>query len=459
MPFSSFTPLLPSMLRPALLLFLMLLAPLASAAAGVCVIRAEHGVLLFQDNRGYWQLPGGSASPRESTKAAAEREAWEETGIRVKAQAVLDQRAGVSLFACVALLPVPTHGQHVSLLQAPHLGRESIQARWVDLRHLDKLRLRFPQQIGQLSALLDRVAISSTRIESFGHPSPFRVNELERVKALQALPLQPFTSMANFLGEFWFYIIMLPLLWWAWGGRQVRTMVLGLMLVTIIVQLGKTIFAVPRPFSFDPVLSASGASGFAMPSGHTASAMCFFTLCAIWFTLPGCKRKALLLVAAMAALATGTARVWLGVHYWSDVLAGVLVGGLAAGGALYLAYTIRHARAKWLERAVWAAVAAVSLGLGLLTHNGALALPMAVGLGCALCPYYTAGHQTPAFALWLLSGFVLIMGVTTWVSSPLQSYPMWQSVQLVGLMLMGLWIGFGAARSYARVSRFWLSRQ
>lgn len=42
--------------------------------------RPEHSVL-----GGYWEFPGGKLLPDESWQAAAERECWEETGLRVLA--------------------------------------------------------------------------------------------------------------------------------------------------------------------------------------------------------------------------------------------------------------------------------------------------------------------------------------------------------------------------------------
>lgn len=68
---------------------------------------------------------------------------------------------------------------------------------------------------------------------------------------------------------------------------------------------------------------------FSMPSGHTAAAFLVLTLALVHFgqwALP----------ALPWALVVGWSRVWLGVHFPSDILAGVLLGaGVAGLAALY----------------------------------------------------------------------------------------------------------------------------
>lgn len=59
-------------------------------AAGVIIVNEQHQILLVQrghePQRGRWTVPGGKVEPGESPAQAAVREAFEETGLRVRVQ-------------------------------------------------------------------------------------------------------------------------------------------------------------------------------------------------------------------------------------------------------------------------------------------------------------------------------------------------------------------------------------
>ena len=99
----------------------------------------------------------------------------------------------------------------------------------------------------------------------------------------------------------------------------------------------KGVFDRPRPSMVDPAvhpLVAVPRSG-SMPSTHAASA--FAAALAVGFVHPR-LRWPLLALAALIALS----RVWLGVHYLTDVLVGVALGVAVAGAAWWV--TVRALR-------------------------------------------------------------------------------------------------------------------
>jgi YegS/Rv2252/BmrU family lipid kinase len=90
----------------------------------------------------------------------------------------------------------------------------------------------------------------------------------------------------------------------------------------------KLAFTRTRP-SFDEPFYEIG--GYSFPSGHSAGAAMFFTvaiLVAIVLTGRGWRRRLLITLFVVMAVGVGASRVFLGVHYLSDV-----VGGLAFGMA------------------------------------------------------------------------------------------------------------------------------
>jgi undecaprenyl-diphosphatase len=89
----------------------------------------------------------------------------------------------------------------------------------------------------------------------------------------------------------------------------------------------KLLFGRARPEPFYDYYSAP--SSFSFPSGHALFAVCFFGGLAVLFThrLNGrVAQVAVWLVAAVIILLVGSSRVYLGVHYPTDVVGGYAVG-------------------------------------------------------------------------------------------------------------------------------------
>jgi membrane-associated phospholipid phosphatase len=88
----------------------------------------------------------------------------------------------------------------------------------------------------------------------------------------------------------------------------------------------KAAFERPRPSFSDPFASAAG---FSFPSGHAMASMAVYGALAIVLatSLNSRRMRAPVLVSALAlVVAIGFSRVYLGVHYFSDVLAGYSAG-------------------------------------------------------------------------------------------------------------------------------------
>jgi len=152
----------------------------------------------------------------------------------------------------------------------------------------------------------------------------------------QASPqLDAFFAAFTFLGDEEFYLLALPLIYWSIS-RAVGVRLMVVFLVSGLVnQVAKHLAAQPRPFEYDQrVAEIVEAEGFGLPSGHTQSAV------VVWGFLGSVvRRRWFWVLAGLLIVLTPMSRVYLGVHFPTDVLGGYLLG--AAVLWLWLRYAMR----------------------------------------------------------------------------------------------------------------------
>jgi membrane-associated phospholipid phosphatase len=174
---------------------------------------------------------------------------------------------------------------------------------------------------------------------------------LQNLGAWLRMPMQVITT----IGYEQFFILMLPTLYWCFD------QMIGLR-VGIIFLMGNTVnsffkllFHNPRPYWIsDSVKQYSHETSFGLPSGHAQTAATVWGWLAVeikkrWFTV----------AALILTFLIGLSRIYLGVHFLSDVLLGWLIGGL-----LVWAFSASYQKiGEWLsDRSLW-----TKLGLVLLS--------------------------------------------------------------------------------------------
>ncbi len=108
-------------------------------------------------------------------------------------------------------------------------------------------------------------------------------------------------------------------------------------------------FARPRPSVVEHLVHVS-QTGFSYPSGHalgTAAIYFSFAMIARRHLPRHVTRELLIGFALLLILLVAASRVYLGVHYTSDVVAGVLIG---VGWSLFLAGLFSWAERRWIGR-------------------------------------------------------------------------------------------------------------
>ncbi len=121
--------------------------------------------------------------------------------------------------------------------------------------------------------------------------------------------------------------------------RQVFYLITALIISVIITHLLKHLIARPRPFvSYDFIEKLSGGGSYSFPSGHSSDA---FTLAiALSLIFP---KKWLVFFLILWAFLVGYTRMYFGVHYPTDVIAGAAIG-IASAASCYYYFSKRAAK-------------------------------------------------------------------------------------------------------------------
>lgn len=256
-----------------------------------------------------------------------------------------------------------------------------------------------------------------------------------------------FVAISSLGGEE-FYLFLLPLLFWCVDfGLGVRLASLFFVSVYVNTFL-KDVFQQPRPFDISPSVQLSFASGYGLPSGHAQSAV------VIWGILAKRVGRAWFWVGAVVVVASiGFSRVYLGVHFPTDVAAGWLVGTLLL--ALYLAGQERLE--NWLAhlgpRAQVLLALTVPVGL-FLAHPvkdtasvlGALA---GIGIGLSIMRRYVLVRSSAdwrqlavRFAIGGVVALALYLGLS--FAFPREGSDFYLAFRFLRYGVIGAWLSLGA---------------
>lgn len=176
-------------------------------------------------------------------------------------------------------------------------------------------------------------------------------------------------NLLSFLGNEEFFLLLAPALYWCIDSQVGLRMGLLLMISGCTNTFFKLLFFQPRPYWIDPAVEAFDAeTSFGIPSGHAQHSI------AVWGGLAASfKKKWLWITAILLIFLIGLSRLFLGVHFPSDVLAGWLIGATVL--AVYL--KLEPAVKRWIQPLLPQKQAALALAasltlilLGLVARTG-----------------------------------------------------------------------------------------
>jgi membrane-associated phospholipid phosphatase len=195
---------------------------------------------------------------------------------------------------------------------------------------------------------------------------------IESLQSFLGIQWQTAFLCITYLGSDYAYIVLLSFYYWLVDpilGRQ-----LGILLgITYALNISlKELTDRPRPFELDPTLARLSiqktAEGASFPSGHAQGSATFWFYLAGVYPYPWLWIFSVILVSLVAL-----SRVYLGVHFLGDVIAGILVGTSVAWCGLCWQIP---ARKGWKKSA---GLVAITVIISVLLPKFARALAVLVG--------------------------------------------------------------------------------
>lgn len=252
----------------------------------------------------------------------------------------------------------------------------------------------------------------------------------------------------TFLGNEFCLLLLAPILIWCVDytvGVRLGYFVLLSEYVNVVC---KDLLRQPRPTDFRPELGRIVQHGYGLPSSHAQITM------TLWGSLAVQARKAWVWAAsAIIVAAVGFSRLYLGVHFPTDILAGWLL----ALFLLVVFFKAAPALEAWLSRnsLAWQIALALTVPVILvLLHpvkDAVASLAPLAGLGAGAAIFrrthtFNAGGPWILRLLRYLAGIIVLVGLYYGLSIaiPKEGEALYMPLRFLRYALLGLWVSLGA---------------
>jgi membrane-associated phospholipid phosphatase len=204
---------------------------------------------------------------------------------------------------------------------------------------------------------------------------------LDCIRLIQSSASPPLTvtmKVFTHLGSSVAYIIILPLIYWCVDEKKGLRLGIVVLVSVWLNLLLKFLLDQPRPFfaNYDPSLGMISETMGGLPSGHAQNTLVLWAIIASWV-----NKKWFYGIASLFCLLVGFSRLYLGVHFPTDVIGGWIIGGVLIGIYFLAGKQIETLLAAHSPRAGLIACAALAFIMILYRPSAVLIMPSAMILG------------------------------------------------------------------------------
>jgi membrane-associated phospholipid phosphatase len=168
---------------------------------------------------------------------------------------------------------------------------------------------------------------------------------IQGIQTIESPGLTVFIQCITRLGSEYFYIPVILLVFWCVDEKKGLRLGLLLLISVFINLFLKAVFKQPRPYNLEPSVCRALEPTYGLPSSHAQLSLIFWLFLAASLIksrgTAGRRRGILLGTAVFMILLIAFSRLYLGVHFPTDILAGWLIGGIILG--LYALFETRVA--------------------------------------------------------------------------------------------------------------------
>lgn len=155
----------------------------------------------------------------------------------------------------------------------------------------------------------------------FGEICDWGLSVIRAVQGTGNPILEAAARILSLVGDPLAYVLYMIVILWCVDERRGTRLGICLLASNGINHAVKQTLRVPRPFTREPGINLIAETGYSMPSGHSQNSAAFWPSLASYV-----GRRPLRLLLAFLPVIIGMSRVYLGVHYPTDVLAGWILG-------------------------------------------------------------------------------------------------------------------------------------
>jgi membrane-associated phospholipid phosphatase len=158
---------------------------------------------------------------------------------------------------------------------------------------------------------------------------------IEVIRVIQKIESPSLTTLFKFITAFgtaYFYVPVILIIFWCMDEKQGFHLAILIMISAWINAFMKDVLKQPRPFNLEPALGLAFESSYGAPSGHAQISLAFWIPMAAWISQVWAVNKQRLFFiwaqAIFTILLIGFTRLYLGVHFPTDLFAGWILAGI-----------------------------------------------------------------------------------------------------------------------------------